>query len=250
MTDDGTKKQILDLLEGEWAYAEWLLQQVRELFRDQNRLDLLNCLSGQFMAMVWRLSWDNLLLRICRLTDPEDSGPHKNLTIRRVARFFDSEPAKRDELEIKVGAAVASAEFARDWRNRTIGHKDLSHALDREPRPLEQASLRQVDRALADVHQVLATIHRYPGVHFSRRVVGPDAVSALVGRTSMLVEAVQFVDRLIDRDSEEEATDRDPIDTFLQKLGHGGDSPATYGRLANLRAVAGFFPEGVSSRQL
>ena len=54
MTDEGTKKQILDLLEGEWAYAEWLLQQVRELFRDQNRLDLLNCLP----ASSWPWSGD------------------------------------------------------------------------------------------------------------------------------------------------------------------------------------------------
>jgi hypothetical protein len=50
-----------------------------------------------------------------------------------------------------VDNALKATEFARDWRNRLIAHRDLDIALSTATTPLKDASRAQVKDALASL---------------------------------------------------------------------------------------------------
>ena len=241
MTSANERKRVLHLLGNEWAHAELVLQEFRGLFSDGERLALLNSIAGPLMVLVQDVFWEDLLLRVARLTDPAHSGKHQNLTLQRIPALFDDEPKKRCELEEQTRTAVEAAAFARDWRNRQIGHKDLRHAQNPKAKPLERASLQQVDEALAAAHRVLDTIAGYDEAGLSRRVAGSNAAEGFFYRTSQLVEAIQFIDRLIDPVGGSKFTDQTLANEFLEKLGYGRNW-RTYELVVELRAVARSFP--------
>ena len=209
---------MFSLLKNEWADAEWLLQEYRDLFSDGERLKLLNRLAGGLLALLQRALWENLLLRVARLTDPVRTGGHTNLTFQQLPDFFKEQRARHSELNGEVESAVAAAQFARDWRNRRIGHRDLSHALDDQARPLETASLQRVDKALASIHRVLQIIYSYEGPDLARQAcgaAGTGAADEFYRRTLKLVVAVQAIDALIDPDGTTEPSEPKPVAAFL-----------------------------------
>ena len=161
MTSTTERERVLHLLGNEWAHAELVLQEFRGFFSNPERLALLNAVAGPLMVLVQDIFWEDLLLRVARLTDPVRTGKRQNLAFQQIPELFDDQQERRRELEQRVQTAVEASAFARDWRNRRIGPRDLPHGLDRKAKPLEKASLEQVDQALAAVHTVLDTIAGY-----------------------------------------------------------------------------------------
>ena len=80
-----------------------------------------------------------------------------NLTIRALPELCD-EPALRSRVTELVDAALEATKFARDWRNRHIGHRDLALALNSGAKPLASASRAQVSEAASAIHAVLNQI--------------------------------------------------------------------------------------------
>ena len=242
MTSPTERERVLHLLSDEWAFAELLLDEFRGLFSDGECLSMLNGIAGPLLVLVRRVFWENLLLRVARLTDPVRTGKHQNVTFQQIPAFFGNDAEKRRELEQQVQTAVQAAAFARDWRNRQIAHKDLSHAMNREARPLEETSLQKVDQVLAAVHNVLNTIAGYEKAELVRHDAGSNAGRGFFYRTARLVEAVQFVDGLIDPNGTSDFTDEKLANAFLAKLGHKRNW-RKYELVVELRAVARLFPK-------
>lgn len=244
-------KSVLALLKNEWAHAEWTLQEFRDLFSDGERLAVLNGVAGPLLVLVQDVLWENLLLRVARLTDPVRTGRHHNLTFQQIPAFFTDQPEKHRELGKHVQAAADAAEFARDWRNRRIGHRDLEHSLDGKVKPLEKASLRLVDAALAAIHRILGTIAGYEHSELLRQVGGSNAADGFYYRTLRLVVAVQFIDGIIDADGTSETTDFDAASEFLEPHWTRPDWKMIE-QLVELRASARLFPRqpNVLARQI
>jgi hypothetical protein len=72
------------------------------------------------------------------------------------ARVNDS--VLRAEADALIDQAVNATEFARDWRNRHLGHRDLALALNSAAQPLRPASAAKVSEALSAIHAVLNLI--------------------------------------------------------------------------------------------
>lgn len=244
-------QRVLHLLKNEWAHAEWTLQEFRDLFSDAERLAVLNGVAGPLMALLQDVLWENLLLQVARLTDPVQTAGHKNLTFQQIPAFFTDQREKHRELSAHVQDAVDAAAFARDWRNRRIGHRDLEHSLDRQAKPLEKASLERVDAALAAIHRILDTIARYERAQLSRQPSGSDAADAFFYRTLRLVTAVQLIDGIIDADQPSEATDFDAARRFLEPH-RPQPSSKMIEQVVELRAAARLFPRqpDVLARQI
>ncbi|MCY3965603.1 MAG: hypothetical protein OXG83_11240 [Acidobacteria bacterium] len=234
-------ESVLALLKNEWAHAEWTLQEFRGLFSDGERLAVLNGVAGPLMVLVQDVLWENLLLRVARLTDPVQTAGHHNLTFQQIPAFFTDQPEKHRELGDHVRAAVHAAEFARDWRNRRIGHRDLEHSLDGQAKPLGKASLQRVDAALAAIHRILCTITSYEQAELLRRVGGSNAADGFYYRTLRLVTAAQFIDGIIDADGTSETTDFDAAREFLEPHWTRPDWKMIE-RLVELRVAARLFP--------
>jgi hypothetical protein len=121
------------------------------------RIDLLNSAAGLFFRIIQDTLWEDVLLHLCRLTDPAEMAKKRNLSLQ-VLPALCADPILRGDLTKQVQEAVAAATFARDWRNRRIGHRDLSLAMNPEVAPLASASREQVSAAISAVHKVLNAI--------------------------------------------------------------------------------------------
>ena len=120
-----------------WLHAKW--HEYKELYGEKPpRLELLNRASGFFFRIVQDTLWENTLLHLARLTDPSRSAGRQNLTVLQLPSLVN-DPGLREQLEALLTEAKSKAEFARDWRNRHIAHRDLDKALGKGAEPLAAA---------------------------------------------------------------------------------------------------------------
>lgn len=240
---------ILRLLAEETASARLMKEEYQSLFSDRTHVDLLNGIAGELFALIQYVLWDDLLLRLTRLTDSVGRPDQRRLTIQLLPdRFAYDEPEKAEALENLVGRACRTTEFARDWRNRMIAHRDFRLARDgaiprlapfldpseKKAEPPMEASLAQVAEALAAIQTVINTSLGYELLGH-----GGGAARGFFYRTMRLVEAVQFVDSLVDSDRTSEPVDTNAAFEFLQKVGRCGW--ADMERLVELRCTARLF---------
>lgn len=142
-----------------WLHLKW--HEFVALFgTNARRVDLLNVSAPAFFKIVQDLLSEDTLLHICRLTDPAVSrGKKENLTVCRLPLLVL--PALRPKVEHAVAATQRQCRFARDWRNRHIVHRDYPLALDRHANPLETATMKSVNEALAGIARVLNILEGY-----------------------------------------------------------------------------------------
>ena len=136
-----------------WLHAKW--HEYKELYGEKPpRLELLNRASGFFFRIVQDTLWENTLLHLARLTDPSRSAGRQNLTVLQLPSLVN-DPGLREQLEALLTEAKSKAEFARDWRNRHIAHRDLDKALGKGAEPLAAA----VPSRIHDRHFLPVPLH-------------------------------------------------------------------------------------------
>ena len=232
---------VFHSLENDWASALVRYQEFPELFGTTERVNLLNAIGGALFWDVQQVFWSDLMLRLTRLTDPPKSAGKDNLTVRRLPDLCEG-PDLREAVEGLVRAAVDATAFARDWRNRRIGHSDLARAIDPSPEPLKEATLKKAKAALDAVHAVLDTISgRLLGKGIANEVNTRPRARVFMAYASQLVEAVQFVDSAIDPSGEKPITDQAAAVAFLQKL-HRRPTWQNTRQVFELREAARRFP--------
>lgn len=230
---------LLDALGKEWAGGVARLNEFERLFGKAEHIVLLNLVGGEFFADVQQILWDDLLLRVTRLTDPAATGRKDNLTVQRLPDLCERDKFPGNMVQEQVDAAVQAAKFARSHRNLRISHKDLAYAIGGSKLP--STTLGQIRAALDAVHAVLQTVNMgHRRAHLSAEVsVGP-RVEAFLGRTEMLVDAVLCVGELLaDLSGQAPAWDDDVARDCIRRLG-GVPSPENVRRIVNLRFAAGW----------
>lgn len=207
----------------DWSLGLLRLTEYRELFGRREDVALFNKLTGgSFTWDIQHIFWDDLLLRVCRLTDPPRSAGKLNLSITRLPAFVEKkDPKLCQKVQAYVNGAVKKAEFARDWRNRRISHSDWDRVMQRGD-PLAKATLKQVGSALDAIHTVLNMVSLgLLKVQIANNVHYPPRAREFLYSAQQLVEAVRFIDKLIDSKGETDSTDFNTARTFLRKLGCG-----------------------------
>jgi len=228
--NDLVKEQYQGLLGGEFGevffelHSAWLLALARydefnRLFGSRKHVEHLNAIGGGFFGDVQYIFWDDLILRLCRLTDPVGTGKKRNLTIQIVPELCGTN--LRAEIQGGVKRAVEATCFARDHRNRRIAHEDYDLALRRDPEPLPAASLEKAKMSLDRVHAVLDTVYfRKSGNRIDNSVTAlVPAAKALLAYTGQMANAVVYIDSVIDSGGESSHTDYGAAEEFLRKLG-------------------------------
>lgn len=141
------------------TYAYWL--EYVDLFGTKSsRIDLLNKAAPMFFRMIQDELWGTSLLNIARITDPalsQGRADRANLTIQALPALIKDATLKA-EVEKLIAVTLKATEFARDWRNRLIAHRDLQVALNQATTPLADASRAQVKDALKAIAAVLNAI--------------------------------------------------------------------------------------------
>ena len=207
------------------------------------RFSLLNAIAGgSFTWDIQNILWEDLLLRVCRLTDPIESGRGKpNLTVNRLPMYCEHEPQLCDQVKHLAESASNSAKFARKWRNQRISHSDWNRGIEKAD-PLPPASLEKVAAALDAVHTVLNTVSLgllKEGI--ANSVTGRPRARAFLSYARQLAESVKSIDALIDPSGGTSITDVDVADDFLRKLVHE-PSEQQFRQIIDLREAARRFP--------
>jgi hypothetical protein len=124
-----------------WLYATWGEYEI--LFASKpSRVKLLNKTAGYFFFIVQRVMLDDILLRICRITDPIKTGKNANLTIQIWAKNAD--------FEREISEAQEKVTPCRVLRNKRIAHNDLKTIVDQVP-TLEIDQIRDAIHAIGSV---------------------------------------------------------------------------------------------------
>jgi hypothetical protein len=138
-----------------WVHMRWA--QYRLLYGTKpERIDLLNRAAPLFFWIIGDMGFEQTLLDISRLTDPATMGSHQNLSILALPESV-SDHELRKTLTALVEVARRKSQFAREWRNRQIAHRDLDLAL-RRASPLPGASREAVEGALGAIDAVLNAV--------------------------------------------------------------------------------------------
>jgi hypothetical protein len=129
--------------------------------KKKSRVQLLNDTAPNFFRMVQDRLWEMLMLHIARLTDPPYSMGNKNKTNLTLQGLPDliADAQLSAQVERLCEAASVAVEFAKDWRNRHIAHRDLKLALnDPIAAPLPEVEMRHVTDALASFESIINAI--------------------------------------------------------------------------------------------
>lgn len=101
-----------------WLHLKW--KGFRTLFDDTSQtVDLLNEAAPDFFGNLQRMMWEDVLLHLCRLTDPVKSAGKETLTVLRIGSLISDAQLKRAVVTAAEDAR-SKTEFARDWRNRRL----------------------------------------------------------------------------------------------------------------------------------
>ena len=203
-----------------WTWGRVKLDDYWKLFSKVEDLKDLNAITGgTFLWHIQQILWDDLILHVARLTDPCGTKDRGNLTIQRIPGFCE-DPELRGEIQGRVNDAVGATRFVRDWRNKRIGHTDLSQFVDSSAEPLNRPSFEQVAKGLDSIHAVLS--------HFSMRLLKEDIANrvapragagAFVAYTKQLATAVQYINSAIDPSGDSSINDTEVARDFLSRIG-------------------------------
>lgn len=165
---------LVDALSDElsWVFIRW--SQYTKLFTADARVEILNAAAPFFFWVVQETLWYDTLLGISRLAGPPKTAGKDNLSIHRVVPLIQDESLSEVVRE-RIDRLSLACDFAIQWRNRHIAHRDLALALKREARPLPKASEAQVSAALEALASALNAIDK----HFRRTTVAYHAASTV-----------------------------------------------------------------------
>jgi hypothetical protein len=142
-----------------WIHKKWA-QYVALFGTSPERIALLNKAAPSMFRTVQDTLWEAVVLHIARLTDPPRSAGKENLSVFNLANLL-KENSIKTEVESLANAVKDSCEFARDWRNRRLAHKDLALALGDAAQPLALASRDDVNSALSTLGAYLNAVSQH-----------------------------------------------------------------------------------------
>lgn len=146
--------QDVAFLHGKW-------QEFVELYGiNKNRIELLNDAAPTFFGHLQDILWEDMLIGLSRLVDPEKSAGRTNLTLQALPDLVDDQSLK-DAIVPMIHEAMKLTEFTRDWRNRRIAHRDLELAISDHAQPLKSGSRQDVRAALTSIDSVLNKIQAH-----------------------------------------------------------------------------------------
>ncbi len=179
-----------------WVHLKWI--DFLDFFGKKDRVTMWNEVAPALFAHLQRALWEDVLLHLCRLTDPPKSMGHPNLTFQRLPPLVPDH-SLRVKVKQFVDADVAVAQFARDWRNRRFAHKELPSYDGSPSKPLATASRRHVEDALLPMREAMNAIQ----LHFMGSSTGYEHSIGAFGGVDSLLFYVQRGLKTVQQEREE-----------------------------------------------
>jgi hypothetical protein len=175
-----------------WLHVRWQLYQ--QLFcKGERRIALLNETAGFFFYVTQQILLSDVILGVCRLSDPPSMGKRHNLVLKSLVKLVESasHPKLAIELQVILQEFKEAVQPLKTHRNRRIAHRDSDAALRASSKPLPNISLHQIERPLEIGQRFLKAIERTfkdAETHYSDVILHDDA-NALV---ATLVQGIDY----------------------------------------------------------
>lgn len=174
---------LYDILSNQvtWVHLKW--QEYRALFgTSQERINFLNDAASAFFGDLQDMFWNDVLLHLCRLTDPPKSSGKPNLTIACLLPLIEDADV-REKAKGLFQHARDKTGFAREWRNRRVAHREFPDAIKADTRSLTPGSRQNVEDALAAIRSLMNCIETH---YLKSTVLYEHSVGALGGVDTLL----------------------------------------------------------------
>lgn len=166
MATRGMPKQLKGIFDHLWQDVVWVHYKwdlFLQLYDKREDVELLNR-TAPAVFRVWEdVMLDEIVISICRVTDPATTGRKKNLTLDRLGGAIDGSSYSDLKREFKKGLLDLRPvlKFARDHRNRRIAHVDLATRLNSHPEPLSDLNKRRIENALEAIATLMNLVEGY-----------------------------------------------------------------------------------------
>ena len=137
-------------LHGKWRFY-------LDLFSDADTVDVLSDVARASFQMVDESLGNDIVMAICRLSDPSQLGSHANLSIGVLAKKFSELPEVKqlwDDFEGLCGPV-------RQYRNKRIGHNDLNTVLQPHDNLLPNIPRATIDSILSAAAKLLNYVYHH-----------------------------------------------------------------------------------------
>lgn len=112
------------LLWNECALLHMRWDEYVEMFgKTQAEFDTMNEVAPGFFKSVQDMSWESILLHLCRFADSAKVSARRTLSLDALLLLSASQ--KVPGLKNLVSQARSKIKFSQDWRNRLIAHADF-----------------------------------------------------------------------------------------------------------------------------
>jgi hypothetical protein len=144
-----------------WVYGNWAI--FLQLYSDDDAISLLNNTAPSYFRVCQDTLLNDILMAICRLTDPAKTGSKTNLSLQRLVDTVDESTNKnlKSELVRLLDLAQTNFDFARAHRNRRLAHIDLKTRMNSHPEPLSGITQKSLQEALDSIATIMNTVQRH-----------------------------------------------------------------------------------------
>lgn len=157
MSDEN--RDLFNAIEREFIqlrYRWWLFCQLFD--SGQSNIDLLNKSGSNVFQLLQKLIIDDVMMSLCRLSDPDRSMGHENASIRNVIKRVKENLSEgtKSEIEDLLSKLDEHMKNISILRNKALSHTDYEHALNSEllPRP----TYDELEKSVLVVSRILGVL--------------------------------------------------------------------------------------------
>jgi hypothetical protein len=129
----------------------------KQVFGTNEKVSLLNDTAPVFFSYLWNSMLFDILLSIARLLDPRESFRKENLSFENLLSEI-SDNSLSVELSKLISELKGKAHAIEIWRNKKLGHNDLSHSMGDIPLPPVQVN--DLTEALTITRKIMNLLHQ------------------------------------------------------------------------------------------
>lgn len=229
-------EDLLEIIKQDAFRLRYTWMNFRFLFAGEKKhVDILNAAGPGFFGMTQRMIFDDVILRICRLTDPAANRNQENTTLKRLllaTEWQTSDAAKHAMFATKIAAVDTACDGCRQHRNKRISHADLQFS--QKALALPDATMKMIDAAIAAIEDFIRDINYelHPGVEQAFEIIDGDR------------DVKHLMHHLENRASQKRP---DAVSTIVHEGGNGAEFHCAF--CGETSSIA-FYPKGVPTPRM
>lgn len=138
-----------------WLTIKW--KEFEILFTKESRVTILNKSAPTFTHMLQNVLWENIVLSISKITDPEKSGKFKSISAMLLPGYIDDLELK-NQIDLSVAKLNETSKSFRLLRDKWIAHQDFNQVLNEKDEKLYWPSLQSIREFLSLCYEVMNAI--------------------------------------------------------------------------------------------